>query len=801
MAKKADIGAGIALDGEKEFKQAISGINKDLSVLASEMKLASAQFDANNDSVESLTKQAEIYNKQIDTQKKKIEEIQKALKNSAELYGENDKKTKDWQISLNKAQAELVQQEKQLKACTDRIENYDKQTDEAEKETKQFGKAMDNSGKSASFFGDMLKANLLSDVIIGGLKAMANVAMDCARKLIDFGKQGIELASDLTEVQNVVDTTFGSNSKTIEDFSKKATAAYGMSELTAKKYNGTMGAMLKSTGLTEKQVLTMSQAMTGLSGDMASFYNLSSDEAFEKIRSGISGETEPLKQLGINMSVANLEAFALSQGITKAYKSMSQAEQTTLRYNYLMKATADAQGDFAKTSDSFANQQRIAKLNIENLSATIGKALLPSINGLLKSFNSLISGEGDITGVFDVINNSITGLVSKFGEIGGEIVKVIPKAVEGFNLIVTSLMQQIPVIMPKFVSGIYTLFLGIIDGLKNAVSKLTENMPQTIDGIVTAITENLPKVIEGSIQLFIGIATGLAQALPLIIAKIPEIVTAIVDGFIASADDISRLNDAIGQKKDEIKQSIIDGISGLNDAIGQKRAELWESIKTFFEELPENFGKLIEKLLASIVKFGKDAKEWIVTELPVLVANVLGFIEEIPDKLKAFFSTEVPILISEIISFFDELPTKIAVVGVNMIKGLWQGVQDTIGWLKEKMSDFANGIIEGFKEEMDIHSPSRKFAWLGEMSAKGLGVGFESEMQSVNKKMRSAVNTSFETAKIDVESSYKTNSSANSKAIGSIVFNQYNQSPKALSNAEIYRQTNQGLQLARIGGL
>jgi hypothetical protein len=113
--------------------------------------------------------------------------------------------------------------------------------------------------------------------------------------------------------------------------------------------------MMKSSGMAGNEIVKMSTDLAGLAADMASFYNLDFETAFEKIRSGISGETEPLKQLGINMSVANLEAFALEKGITKAFNSMSQQEQIMLRYQYLMKATADAQGDSARTSDGFSS--------------------------------------------------------------------------------------------------------------------------------------------------------------------------------------------------------------------------------------------------------------------------------------------------------------------------------------------------------------------------------------------------------------------------------------------------------------
>lgn len=206
-----------------------------------------------------------------------------------------------------------------------------------------------------------------------------------------FGKSCIDLGSDLAEVQNVVDVTFGSMSEQINDFAKNAITQFGLSELSAKQYTSTMGAMLKSMGFASDEVFVMSKRITGLAGDMASFYNLSGDEAFQKIRAGISGETEPLKQLGINMSVANLEAYALSQGITKAYNSMSQTEQAMLRYNYLLSVTADAQGDFARTSDSWANQTKILAESFNSVKAAIGQGLINVFTPVLRVINTLVS--------------------------------------------------------------------------------------------------------------------------------------------------------------------------------------------------------------------------------------------------------------------------------------------------------------------------------------------------------------------------------------------------------------------------
>lgn len=251
---------------------------------------------------------------------------------------------------------------------------------------------------SVNKFGNTLKK-------IGGMVA---VAFGTAA-LINFGKESIKLASDIEEVQNVIDVTFGQGAAQIEEFAKSAAEAFGLSELSAKQYAGTMGAMLKSSGLATSAAQEMSTTLAGLAGDVASFYNLDTDTAFEKIRSGISGETEPLKQLGINMSVANLEAYALAQGITKSYNAMSQSEQVLLRYNYLLGVTTDAQGDFARTSGSFANQIRILQLNFDQLRIAVGNALIPIAQAVLPGINAIISALTKLATVFAQVTALLFG--------------------------------------------------------------------------------------------------------------------------------------------------------------------------------------------------------------------------------------------------------------------------------------------------------------------------------------------------------------------------------------------------------
>lgn len=217
------------------------------------------------------------------------------------------------------------------------------------------------------------------------------VGFKAIQGLVDFGRSAVDLGSQITEVENVVDVAFGSMSDKAYQFASTAKEQFGLSELAAKQYSGTMMAMMKSSGVAQDAASKMSISLAGLAGDIASFYNIDTDTAFQKIRSGISGEIEPLRQLGINLSVANMEAYALSRGITTSYNAMSQAEKVALRYNYLMSVTGDVQGDFARTSGTWANQVRLLTLNFQSLSAVIGQGLIAGILPAIQALNALMS--------------------------------------------------------------------------------------------------------------------------------------------------------------------------------------------------------------------------------------------------------------------------------------------------------------------------------------------------------------------------------------------------------------------------
>lgn len=223
-----------------------------------------------------------------------------------------------------------------------------------------------------------------------GLKNIALKALNLT-SLVKLSKELLKLSSDLIEVQNVVDTVFGDMANDINEFAKSALPLFGLTELQAKQFSSTIGAMIKAMGVSKDATLEMSEGITKLAGDVASFYNLDHEEAFTKLRSGISGETEPMKSLGVVMTQTNLEAYRLAQGIETSYSAMSQAEKVALRYNFMLDALSDAQGDFSKTQGSWSNQVRILTGQFQQLGSILGGFLQQILYPILTVINQILS--------------------------------------------------------------------------------------------------------------------------------------------------------------------------------------------------------------------------------------------------------------------------------------------------------------------------------------------------------------------------------------------------------------------------
>ena len=247
---------------------------------------------------------------------------------------------------------------------------------------------------------------------ITGMAKKAGAALAAAfgvKKLVDFGKQCLELGSDLAEVQNVVDVTFPKMTAQVDEFARSAAQSFGLSETMAKQYTGTFGAMAKAFGFTEKQAYDMGSTLTGLAGDVASFYNISQDEAYTKLKSVFTGETESLKDLGVVMTQTALDSYAMANGFGKTTSAMSEAEKVALRYRFVQDKLLAAQGDFARTSGSWANQCRILSLQMQSLMATIGQGLINLFTPIIRVINTVIGKLATLANAFKSFTELITG--------------------------------------------------------------------------------------------------------------------------------------------------------------------------------------------------------------------------------------------------------------------------------------------------------------------------------------------------------------------------------------------------------
>lgn len=299
--------------------------------------------------------------------------------------------------------------------------------------------------------------------------------------IVSFAKDSLMLASNLKEVQNVVDTTFGSASKNINVFAKNAGKQFGLSELQAKGFNGTLGAMMKTSGITGKALSKMTMDITGLTGDIASFRNMSPEEAFEKLKSIVNGSSEPVEALGLDFRVASLQAYALSKGIKKKYSEMSNAEQIQLRYNYTMEKTKDMQGDYAKTNTGFANSLRTLQIKFKDIGAKIMSFTIPAFEKLFAAAIKILNGIK-----IQPFVDKLTELWNKFhvGDLLQQL-KVVFFTVFGEikNMIINA---KQPVL--SFVSAVSSFAVTIWSTVQPAVQYIVKNIVPTVwDKVKTAI--------------------------------------------------------------------------------------------------------------------------------------------------------------------------------------------------------------------------------------------------------------------------------------------------------------------------
>lgn len=747
-----NFGLKIGLEGEKEFKKALSEINQSFKVLGSEMKVVSSQFDKNDNSVQALTARNQVLNKEIEAQKQKIETLRAALANAAESFGENDRRTQNWQIQLNNATAALNDMERELDRNNTALDEAEREMDDAadsaddlEEEIDEAGDAADKSSSKFEKFGSVLKG-------IGA--AMGAVAMAAGAAAVSLGKEVIAAYADYEQLVGGVDTLFKESSQELQTYAANAYKTAGMS---ANDYMETVTSFSASLiqslgGDTEAAVKYADMAITDMSDnankmgtDISLIQNayqgfakqnytmldnlklgyggtktemerlLADAQAISGIEYDISSYADVVEAIHViqdSMGVAGATAAEAENTISGSINSLQAALQNLLVG--FGNADADMEMLCQNMVDALQNLIRNVTPVIENM-----VKVLPTVtDALLTAFADLLPALLDtVTQLFTQLLNTILTLLPQ----------LIPAAVEAIMTIVQALIDNLPLLVDAAVQ----LVVALVEGIGTALPQLIPAAVQAIVTIVQGLIANLPLILDAALQLIMGLAEGLLTAIPMLIEALPSIILAIVDFIIgaipqiieagiqlltslvsALPDIITAIVAAIPQIIEGIITAILDSIpqiiqAGIDLLVALIQA-LPEIITTIVAAIPEIIGSIVNALINSIPQIVQAGVQLLIS----LIKNLPTIIVEI---VKA-----VPQIISGLVSAFGKGVSQLADVGANLVRGLWQGIQSLASWLWNKVSGWISSIWDGICDFFGIASPSKEMGWVGEMLVEGL---------------------------------------------------------------------------------
>lgn len=486
-----------------------------------------------------------------------------------------------------------------------------------------------------------------------------------------FTKDCIEVGSNVTEVQNVVDTAFGDLSRQADLWASNAMTNFGLSELSAKKYMGVFGQMSNAMGITGQAALDMAEDVTGLTGDVASFYNLSTDEAYTKLKSIWTGETETLKDLGVVMTQTNLDQYALNNGFGKTTAKMTEQEKVMLRYQYVTSALSNATGDFVKTQDSWANQTRILSLRFEQLKASLGKGFIALFTPILRGLNTVLAGLQKVADGFATFTqmltgadisssaSSITGLgdiasdtadnVSGIGDAASSTAKQIEKSLAGFDQI--EKLSEPTDSSSSSGGGTSSGGLGIDTGVtaettnvSSAISDMASKVKKALEPLKSISFDNLitslDNLKESAQPLTEKMFSGLEWAwtnifVPLATLTIEDALPAFLNVLSAGLDVLNSALDALKPlwdwAWDNFLEPVAEWTGGMIVDILKDLAAALEGISTWISNNQGPFDAIVVTILAF-------AAAWKAVELAEFITNaggVIGIIKSLTTTLYA----------------------------------------------------------------------------------------------------------------------------------------------------------------------
>lgn len=714
-------GGSVKLTGESEYRRALQQITSELKVMSSQMQIVTATYGKNDTSVEGLTARNKVLNEQIETQKQKVDTLKQALESSQAQYGENSNKTLDWQTKLNKAEAELINMNKEVEQNEKTMKESGNATNENSKNMDKFSDSTDNAGKHALSLGDIIKANLVSEAIIGGIKSLSNAVVGMGKSFVGAVADGVNYNSMIEDYTMSFQTMTGSADEAQQMMNEiKQTAKETPFEIEGMA--DTVKQMM-SYGIEGQKSIELTKLLGDVSqGNMEKMNSLG--YAMGQISSAGKLNGQDLRQL-IDAGFNPLEEISSRTGesMQSLQDKMSKGEITYQMVEDSLRAITGEGGRFENAiinaSKTFSGQTDMMKEGWSNLTGILASGItnvlsqniMPAINSVLDSGTNLLQAVlgGDET----QIEEARTKLVEDITSLVQSATEQLPTILGTFGTIIQNILPVLQQALPQILQLALQIIPNIVNGILTTLPSLMPVVLNIITTLVNIIIQNLPMILQAGIDILLQLIQGITQTLPTLI---PTIVNAVI----------------------LIVQTLIDNIGLIIDAGINIILALIDGIINALPQLISNIPVIIDKLIVAITN---NLPKIIQAGITLVIKLAEGLIKAIPQLV-----SQIPQIISAIVNGLLNGLGQLADVGLNLVKGLWNGISNATGWILDKIKGFGQSVLNGIKSFFGIHSPSTLFRdEIGKNLAFGVGLGFEDGMDQVVKEMQDALPTDFDT--------------------------------------------------------
>lgn len=705
MAKEEQIKSQIILEGEKEYRSACKGINTSLREIGSEMKLATAEFGDNAESIDALTRKQDILKKSLEEQAKKAKAAEDALKKMRDGGIEpTNPAYQKMQTALNNTKADMVKIQKEIDDTSEKLK----------KSKIDWESVGDTVGKVGKAIGAGVAA--MGAAIGAAAGAFLGLAESTREARVNMGK---------------LETGFTTAGHSAEDAKKTYTELYGI--LGDDGQATEAAAHLAKLTKNEKELATWTDIATGVYatfGDSLPIENLT-EAANETAKTGAitGGLADALNWAGVSE-----DEFQASLD-----KCSTEQERQALITKTLNGLYSDAAEKYREVNGDIIDAQK-ATASLNSAMAELGAIAEPIVTKLKQLAAELLQ---QITPFVELIGNGLVGALT-----GAE--GAAQQFTDGLLGMVTFAIQKLTEMLPTFINFAFQMIANIATGIAQALPTLVPSLVQLVADIVQVLIDNIPLLIDAALQLVTGLAQGIINAIPVLVAALPTLITSLIDGLLSSIPQII-------QAGIDLLTSLI---TALPEIIATIVAAIPEIINGIITALLENIPLIIQAgidLLVALIQALPQIITTIVQAIPQIISGIVNaLVQNIPQIIQAGVQLfvalvrnlptiiaeivkAVPQIVSGIVSAFVSLVGEMVKAGANLLHGLWEGISSAAGWLWEKVSGWASSLVDGIKNFFGIHSPSTVFAEIGTNMGEGVGVGFGESMNGVSADMTAAM--------------------------------------------------------------